>query len=112
MFSLTVSRRFAHGVWGCRGPGGGGQSRKEAFDQRKRDLRTLGLGQDGRPLKEQGPKKGRGKVRHAPVLVALLVSLCYVGAVDSRGAWHRILAATFRFERTRGEVGGERRMPS
>lgn len=46
--------------WGCR------QNRKEAFDQRKRELKALGLGQDGRPLKvndTEKEKKSRGKVR-------------------------------------------------
>lgn len=42
------------------------QSRKDAFDSRKRELKALGLGQDGRPIKkvdEGKEKKSRGKVR-------------------------------------------------
>ena len=41
------------------------QSRKDAFDSRKRELKALGLGQDGRPMKkvdEGKEKKSRGKV--------------------------------------------------
>lgn len=41
------------------------QGRKEAFEQRKRELKALGLGQDGRPMKKEDDKKevkSRGKV--------------------------------------------------
>lgn len=41
------------------------QSRKVAFEQRKRELKALGLGQDGRPMKKEDDKKeikSRGKV--------------------------------------------------
>lgn len=41
------------------------QGRKEAFEQRKRELKALGLGQDGRPIKKEDENKevkSRGKV--------------------------------------------------
>lgn len=41
------------------------QGRKEAFEQRKRELKALGLGQDGRPINKEDDKKdvkSRGKV--------------------------------------------------
>lgn len=39
------------------------QTRKEAFEQRKNELKALGLGQDGRPIKEQEKaSKSRGRV--------------------------------------------------
>ncbi|CAM9304033.1 unnamed protein product [Pylaiella littoralis] len=42
------------------------QGRKEAFETRKRELKALGLGQDGRPMKKEDDKKevkSRGKVQ-------------------------------------------------
>ncbi|CAN0040264.1 unnamed protein product, partial [Ectocarpus sp. 12 AP-2014] len=42
------------------------QGRKEAFEQRKRELKALGLGQDGRPLKKEDENKemkSRGKIQ-------------------------------------------------
>lgn len=51
-----------------------GQSRKDAFDSRKRELKALGLGQDGRPIKkpdEGKEKKSRGKVS------AAFIHLCH-----------------------------------
>eukprot|EP00752_Nemacystus_decipiens_P011036 g9805.t1 len=41
------------------------QGRHEAFEQRKRELRALGLGQDGRPITKEDDKKAksRGKIQ-------------------------------------------------
>eukprot|EP00903_Cladosiphon_okamuranus_P005563 g5539.t1 len=42
------------------------QGRKEAFEQRKRELKALGLGQDGRPIAKEDDKKevkSRGKLQ-------------------------------------------------
>ena len=61
------------------------QSRKDAFDQRKRELKALGLGQDGRPIKKADDgkeKKGRGKVgidfssKHAVITLQPFFFLC------------------------------------
>ena len=50
------------------------QTRKEAFEQRKRELKALGLGQDGRPMKKEDEKKetkSRGKVGRHVICVVL-----------------------------------------
>ncbi|CAM9855022.1 unnamed protein product, partial [Choristocarpus tenellus] len=40
------------------------QSRHEKFERQKEELKTLGLGQDGRPVRSQGAeKKSRGKIQ-------------------------------------------------
>lgn len=57
------------------------QGRKEAFEQRKRELKALGLGQDGRPIKKEDENKevkSRGKVCQVFASLSFLPSCCFV----------------------------------
>lgn len=64
------------------------QSRKDAFEQRKRELKALGLGQDGRPIKKQDENKevkSRGKVYYIWYTVCILV--CFSPVTVSFCVW-------------------------
>ena len=56
------------------------QSRKKAFEERKRELKALGLGQDGRPLQEREKTKSRGKVQELLTLQYLHAYFVFVFA--------------------------------